>query len=212
MLLLNLSAAVSNAGEPQKKQNKRGLLDVAYSDHGGGHSVVPFDLGHGSHGLRAGSESVGTSGIQVNTITRQVLVPVPQPVPVTVNRAVPVAVPVPYAVSVPRPVPVPVPQPVPFTVIRPVPVTIHRPIPVPISQPYTVYFPRAVPVPQPITFATPQYVVMSAGEIFSSGVTGRGFHGGSGIFSGLHGGTIDKFHEESPSLSYGSVYGHSIKG
>lgn len=230
MLILSLAVAVSNAGEPDKKHNKRGLLDVGYSDHGGGFPVVPFGLGHGGTGLRSGSEGIGSSGIQVTTISREVPFPVPQPVPVTVNRVVPIPVPVPYAVSIPRPVPVPVPQPVPFTVVRPVPVTINRPIPVPIArpvpvpvpQPYVVHIPRAVPVqvphhfpvlvPKPITIAVPQYVVVSSGGGISSGGNGRGFHGGSGIFSGFHGSTIERFHGGSLSLTYDSEYGHSIKG
>ncbi|XP_044760905.1 uncharacterized protein LOC123318361 [Coccinella septempunctata] len=104
----------------------------------------------------------------IHTITKQVGVAQPYPVPVQVTRHVPVAhpypVPVPKAVPVPYNVhvPVPVDKPYPVKVPSPVPVPFHVNVPVPVDKPYPVPVEKTVrvPVEKPVYIRVPHPVAV----------------------------------------------------
>lgn len=140
------------ASAAEKKQEKRGLLDLGYGSYNG----------HGSYGQF--SSGYGHSSQEPNIITKTIEVPIPQPYPVTVDRHVPfhvkvpvdrpykVEVPKPYTVVVERPVPVHVDRPVPYEVRVPIKVPVIQRVEIPVPRPYPVHVdkPYTVHVPKPI--------------------------------------------------------------
>ncbi|XP_069679586.1 hornerin-like [Periplaneta americana] len=184
VLVLGVVGAAQN--DTSKKQDKRGISYIVNAGHG---YDLTLGVGQTQGALGAGGRNDGTALdagvsstlVQLNTVTRQVAVPIPQPVPVAVNRPIPVPVAEYYPVTVHRAVPVHVPHPVPVNVLKPYPVLVNKHVPVPVAepiavpvlQPYAVSVPHPVAVPvsqpvpvpvaQPVTVTVPQPVVAQSG-------------------------------------------------
>lgn len=141
VIALALSAAVekkeaektAEAAPAEKKQDKRGLLELGYGwdSHSSFDAHHPIELDSYDHGH-----------VKQVTITKKVHVPYPvtvekhvpvyieKKVPVYIEKHIPVDRPVPYAVKVPVKVPVHIPKPyaVPIHVEKPVYIEKHVPV------------------------------------------------------------------------------------
>lgn len=158
------------------KHDKRGVQGGAYSyshvihDHGPYHApshdhYAPVPLQHvyyAPHGATHVSatpvyDSHHNLNAVINTITKEVPVPVYQPYPVQVAKPVPYPVKYAIPVAVDRPYPVAVEKPIPYEVQQPVPYPVKYSVPV--AQPVPVYKPYDVstPVPYAVYDKSPEY-------------------------------------------------------
>ncbi|KAK9884862.1 hypothetical protein WA026_009084 [Henosepilachna vigintioctopunctata] len=168
---LNNFAVAGKLGSSFDYSGYNPLITSYHSGYGnvyGGHSLAGIH-GHSNVDTHVTVDTTQQKHINtLHTITKQVAVPQPYPVPYQVTKTVAVphpypvqvtkAVPVPYNVNVP----VPVDKPYPVKVPSPVAVPVHVRVPVPVEKPYPVQVEKIVRVPvvKPVYVRVPQPVAV----------------------------------------------------